>query len=166
MVVARRIICYDDTRMTAIYEQSGLRFMYPENWVLDNRDDMGRPWSVSVHSPTGAFWSLTVLDGPDDLKQLASQTLQAIQEEYQESSFESITADDEVAGHTMTGHDINFFYLDFLVSAKLRAFRIGHHNCTVLCQAEDRDFGNLQQIFEAITYSLIVPQGSPASDGL
>ena len=157
LVAARRIVCYDGVCMTATYEQSGLRFMYPENWALDNRDDMGRPWSVSVHSPSGAFWSLTVLDGQADLTLLEKETLQAVEEEYQESFFESIAASEEVAGKAMTGHDINFFYLDFLVCAKLRAFRLGHHNCVVLCQGEDRDFEALQQVFEAITYSLIKP---------
>ena len=140
--------------MTAVYEHSGMRFLYPENWVLDNRDDTGRPWSVSVHSPTGAFWSLTVYDGPADLTQLESESLQAVQEEYPESFFESSEATEEIAGHTITGHDINFVYLDFLVSAKLRVFHFGQRRCVVLYQAEDRDFESLQRVFEAITYSL------------
>ena len=143
--------------MTAIYQQSGLRFLYPENWELDNRDDEGQPWSVSVHSPTGAFWSLTVYTAPPNLDRLAEETLSAIEEEYTESFFESSPAEENIAGHAARGYDLSWFYLDFLIAARLRVFRISQHACVVLYQAEDRDFAELQRVFEAITFSLLSP---------
>ena len=158
LVVARIIVWYYEPTMTAIYEQSGIRFLYPENWALDNRDDTGRPWSVSVHSPSGAFWSLTVYDDPAELAQIERESLEAVREEYSESIFETVAASEKLAGHELAGQDINFFYLDFLISARLRVFRIGDQSCVVLYQAEDRDFETLQRVFEAITLSLFSPE--------
>ncbi|MBI81705.1 MAG: hypothetical protein CMJ81_00780 [Planctomycetaceae bacterium] len=140
--------------MTAVYEQADVRFLYPENWALDNREESGSPWAVSVHSPSGAFWSLTVHDGNLGLDELGTETLQAVEREYQESFFESIKAEDEIAGCSAVGYDINFFYFDLLVTAKLRVFRMGRFNCIVLYQAEDRDFEELNRVFQAITLSL------------
>lgn len=140
--------------MTATYEQFGIRFLYPENWELDNRDDTGQPWSVSVHSPTGAFWSITVHDQDTELTELLDQTLQTIEQEYEQSFFESFQAKEEIAGHMTPGYDINFFYLDFLICAKLRVFQLGQHDCVVLYQGENRDFDELQRVFDAITFSL------------
>ena len=143
--------------MTAAYHQSGFRFLYPENWTLDNREDTGQPWSVSVHSPTGAFWSLTVYDGSRDLDKLGEEMLAALKTDYDESFFESQAVQQDIVGHASRGFDIAFFYLDFLVSTKLRIFRIGQHACLVLYQAEDRNFRQLERVFEAITHSLVSP---------
>jgi hypothetical protein len=140
--------------MTAVYQQADVRFLYPENWSLDNREESSSPWSVSVHSPSEAFWSLTVHDGIQGLEELATETLQAVEQEYQESFFESIKAEEEIAGCSAVGYDLNFFYFDFLVTAKLRVFRMGRFNCIVLYQAEDRDFEELHRVFQAITLSL------------
>ena len=143
--------------MTAKYEQMGIRFLYPENWELDNRGESNRPWSVSVHSPGGAFWSISVLEPSDDLEEMGDATLKAVEEEFQESFFESERASEQIGGQVATGHDIHFYYLDFLIAAKLRMFRIGTHGCVMLCQAEDRDFDQLEQVFRAITESLFRP---------
>ena len=140
--------------MTAVYQQADVRFLYPENWALDNREESGSPWSVSVHSPNGAFWSLTVHDGMLDLEKLGTETLQAVEREYQESFFESIKAKEEIADCSAVGYNINFFYIDFLVTAKLRVFRMERCNCIVLYQAEDREFNELNRVFQAITFSL------------
>jgi len=148
---------YDRQTMTAAYDQSGLRFLYPENWALDNREDTGQPWSVSVHSPTGAFWSLTVYDGSRDLDKLGEEMLAVLKTDYAESFFESEAVQQDIAGHAATGFDMDFFYLDFQVSARLRIFRLGQHVCLVLYQAEERDFAELERVFEAITHSLVSP---------
>ena len=140
--------------MTAVFEQSGIRFLYPENWELDNRDDTGSPWSVSVHSPSGAFWSITVYDGAANLHELCDATLQAVEEDYQQSSFEYTGTQEQIAGQTTTGYDIRFFFLDFLISAQIHTFHLAGQCCVVLYQGEDRDFEQLEQVFQAITYSL------------
>lgn len=144
--------------MTAVYEQSDVRFMYPENWELDNREDSSRPWSVSVHSPGGAFWSITVYDEQTDLEWLRKETLQAVHGEFEESYFESDEVIEEIAGQPSEGYNMHFYYLDFLVAAKLRSFRLRQHSCVILYQAEDREFDQLERVFQAITHSLFRPE--------
>ena len=153
-VPATKKIWYHDGEMTAIYQQAGIQFLYPENWELDNREDSGQPWSVSVHSPSGGFWSLTVHEGETELADLSAESLQAVEQEYQDSFFEAVPTREMIAGHATIGFDINFFYLDFLIFSKLRVFRMGRYNCIVLYQAEDRDFDQLDRVFQAITLSL------------
>ena len=135
--------------MTAVYEKPGVRFLYPENWELDNRDEESWPWSVSVHSPDGAE-SL-----PVDLDKMTDETLDAVREEFSESFFEHDPASEEINGQTAHGYDINFFYLDFLIQSKLRSFPLGPSGCVVLYQAEQRDFDRLERVFQAITARLI-----------
>ena len=146
-----------NTIMTATYEQSGLQFLYPENWTLDNREDSSQPWEVSVHSPTGSFWSLTVYDGFHDLDKLGEKMLTVLKQDYSDILFEYQMAEHEIGGHTSHGYDVDFFYLDFLVSAKLRTFQLEQCACLVLYQAEIRDFDELERVFEAITHSLLSP---------
>lgn len=140
--------------MTANYQQSGVRFMYPENWELDNREDSGLPWTVSVHSPTGAFWSITVHDATTDPKTLGDKALKTVEQECQEIYFESEVVTDQVGGDDSPGYDIYFYCLDFLVAARVRSFWLDQHSCVVLYQAEDQDFEQLEQVFRAITESL------------
>ena len=141
--------------MTAVYEKPGVRFLYPENWELDNRDEESWPWSVSVHSPEGAFWAITVAESlPFDLDEMTDETLDAVREEFSNSFFEHDPASEEINGQTAHGYDINFFYLDFLIQTKLRSFSLGPSGCVVLYQAEQRDFDRLERVFQAITASL------------
>ena len=155
--MTRKILCYHAGHMTAAYAHAGLRFLYPENWVLDNRDDEGSPWSVSVHSPNGAFWALTVYDSSHSLDQLRKEMLAALEQDYSDSFFESNVLELEVAGQRAEGYDITFFYLDFLIHAKLLTLQLGRHACVVLYQGEQKDFETLGTVFEAITYSLVSP---------
>ena len=140
--------------MPALYEQDEIRFLYPENWELDNRKDESTPWSVSVHSPSGAFWSIVVHDKGSSLSDLAVASLDALRQEYPESFFESESVHDQFGGQGVVGHDAQFFYLDFLISAKIRAMDVEDHPCIVLFQSELCDFEKLELVFRAITESL------------
>ena len=140
--------------MTALYEQDEIRFLYPENWELDNREDESTPWSVSVHSPGGAFWSIVVHDQGTNLSDLADASLDALRQEYPESFFESESVHDRYGGQGVEGYDAEFFYLDFLISAKIRAMDVGNRPCIVLFQSESSDFEKLELVFRAITESL------------
>ena len=37
--------------MPAVYEKMGIRFMYPDNWTLDEEEALHGNQSVSVYSP-------------------------------------------------------------------------------------------------------------------
>ena len=139
--------------MPAVYEKMGIRFLYPENWTLDESAALEGERSVSVHSPGGGFWSLSLHEPETDPRELASAALEALEAEYQDSESEPI--DQQLAGQTIEGYDVNFFYLDFTNTAWIRTFRAPNASCLVLCQAEDRELAALGPVFNAITTSVL-----------
>ncbi len=139
--------------MPSTYDKMGIRFLYPDNWKLDEGEALEGNRSVSVYSPGGAFWSITLHQPSADPQQLAATALEALQAEYRDSEYEPVC--EEIAGQPTSGYDFNFFYLDFTNTALVRAFRTGDATCLVLCQAEDREYEQFEPIFRAITTSLL-----------
>src|SRR5690349_11181738 len=70
--------------MPSVYDKMGVRFLFPDNWTLDESDVLDGNSTVSVYSPGGAFWSIILhppeLD-PDDLVEAA---VDAMRQEYDE----------------------------------------------------------------------------------
>jgi hypothetical protein len=131
----------------------GVRFLYPDNWVLDEEDTPGGNPSVTVQSPGGAFWSLAIHSPTTDPDELAQAALKALKAEYQDSESEAVT--ERIGDRSIDGYDFHFFYLDFVNTAIVRGFRTPNASCLVLCQAEDREFDELGVVFRAITTSLL-----------
>ncbi len=141
--------------MPKIYERLGLQFQYPDNWILDEEEALAGNHSVTVYSPTGAFWSVVVHPADADPLGLAAAAVRALKEEYPD--LETVAVEEEVAGLRTTGFDMNFSYLDLTSTATVR---VGHHlgkTIAVVCQAEDRDYEQLSNVFRAITHSLLRP---------
>lgn len=138
--------------MTAVYDQVGVQFLYPENWELADEPSDDLPRVISVTSPTGGFWALHVYDSSAEPGELAGEVLQSMGQEY--DSLESEPATEQIGPVEATGFDMEFYCLDFVTSARVRAFRRGPRTCVVLSQAETRDFDKLADVFRAITLSL------------
>ena len=139
--------------MVAKYDTSDLRFVYPDNWTLDDEPGTALPRSVSVNSPGGAFWSITMYQPSAEPVGLVNEALTTMRREY--PGLESQAIAEQIAGTATTGHDLEFYCLDLLVAATLRAFSIGPAVCLIQCQAEDRAFEQLGPVFQAITESLL-----------
>jgi hypothetical protein len=139
--------------MPGTFENLGIRFLYPDNWTLDEEDSLDGNKSVSVQSPGGAFWSIVLHPRDVDPHLLAKAALDALQAEYPDSEAEPVS--EQIGGRAIDGYDVSFFYLDFTNSALIRSFRTASASCLVLCQAEDREFNQLSSVFRAITTSLL-----------
>jgi hypothetical protein len=139
--------------MTAVLEKFGLRVPYPENWVVEDCPDPLWPESVSIQTPEGAFWSLSIHPLTSDLKQLASTVLETMLGEYQD--VEVLSVDETAAGTHLLGFNLTFYCLDLLVQAQLRAFSAAGRSYIVLCQGEDREFDRQAQVFAAMTLSVV-----------
>ena len=142
--------------MPGVYDKMGIRFLYPDNWTLDQKDAVGGSLSVTVEAPGGAFWSVAVHSLAADPAELANTALEALQTEY--PAAESEPASEQILDQTATGYDVSFFYLDFVNTATIRTLRTPTATCLVLCQAEDREFDALSPVFRAITTSLLSPK--------
>jgi len=137
--------------MPAVYEKMGIRFFYPDNWTLDE-DDAAEGNSVSVYSPEGSFWSV-VLDELGEPGEMALTAMRAIKQEYEQVEAEPVS--ETIAGQAVSGYDLNFYCLDLTNTALVRGFRTKRGGCVVVCQAEDRDFTQVEPVFRAITTSLL-----------
>jgi hypothetical protein len=138
--------------MPARYAKLGIRFQYPENWTLDESDAIKGDDSVSVYSPDGAFWSIIKHPLSSSPEELVEAALAAMRQEYDELDAEPV---EETCGRqALVGFDINFYCLDLTNTALIRAFRTAQGAYLVLCQADDREFQEVEAVFRAITRSL------------
>lgn len=139
--------------MPAEFRKLGITFQYPENWSLDEEDALAGRRSVTVFSPGGGFWSVSVHPRSTDPQKLARAAVNAMQEEYKEVETEEIQ--ETVAGRPAVGYDLNFYYLDLTNTAKVRCLQTDQATYSIFCQAEDREFDRIQVVFGAITKSLL-----------
>jgi hypothetical protein len=144
--------------MSAVYENFGLSFMYPENWQLS--DESGEveagAKSVSVNSPGGGFWTLNVYEPAVDPQDMADQFRATMEAEYE--GLEAQPASEKVGSVALTGYDMDFYCLDFVVTAQVRSARVGKRTYVLSCQAEVREFEKISPVFQAMTYSLLQPK--------
>lgn len=142
--------------MPGTYDKMGIRFLYPDNWILDEDEAVQGNSSVTVQSPGGAFWSITLHPENTDPAKLASTALAALKTEYGESEAEP--AVDQIGAQEIRGYDLHFFYLDFVNTAWIRAFRMPGATALMLCQSEDRELEVVGPVFNAMTTSLLTPK--------
>ncbi len=139
--------------MPAEFKKLGISFQYPENWALDEDDALAGRRSVTVYSPGGAFWSVSVHPRSTQPFKMAKAAVDAMKEEYDE--LEAEEAQEIIAGREMVGYDLSFYYLDLINAASVRCLRTDRATYTVFCQAEDREFDQLRPVFLAMTTSLL-----------
>lgn len=139
--------------MPAVFEKLGISFQYPENWKLDEEELRAGQCSVTVYSPQGGFWSVSLHPETADPARMAKAAVDAMRQEYE--GLESAPASETVAGQELVGYDLNFFYLDLTNSATVRSLHVGQTTYTIFCQAEDREFDEIHRVFEAMTASLV-----------
>jgi hypothetical protein len=138
--------------MPRIFDELGVRFVYPDNWALERQDsEIARV--ITVSSPGGPFWCLSVLPPDADLAEAAQAMLDGLQAEYDDLDAEAVI--DDVIDRELLGYDVNFFCLDLTSTAEIRSFQTSRATYTVLWQAEDRDLEEIVPVFGAITTSLV-----------
>jgi len=142
--------------MPAVFDKMGIRFLYPDNWTLDEEEALEGNQSVTVRSPGGAFWSIVLHPMHVDPAKLATAALTALKSEYEGA--EASPAAEQIGDQSIRGYDLNFFYLDLTNTALIRGFRTAEASCLVLCQAEDREYEQIAPVFRAITTSLLAPK--------
>jgi hypothetical protein len=120
---------------------------------VDEEDATPGHRSVTVYSPGGGFWSIAMHNGSTDPSKLANAALEAMKQEYQGLEVEEVQ--ETLVGRNMIGFDMYFFLFDFTNTAQIRSVRCNQTTYTVLCQAEDREFEQNQQVFQAMTISLL-----------
>lgn len=139
--------------MPAQFQKLGIRFTYPENWKLDESEALEGERAVTVYSPGGSFWSISLHDPETKLGTLVKSAVKALRDTYPDLDFEE--AVETVAGHQLFGADVNFICLDMTNSALIRVYSTPQHNGLILSQADDREFAVIEPVFRAMTHSLL-----------
>ena len=139
--------------MVAVYDREGIRFAYPENWVVSDEAMEAPVRVVMLQSPGTAFWTLAV--HPDDKgpRTVAAEALRMLRDEYDDVEYESMEETWESV--EVVGYDIHFFYIEMLVACRLRAFRSAGRTWLVWWQAEDREFESIEEVFRAMSTSVL-----------
>ena len=140
-------------QMSATYEKLGVQFMYPENWEIMDEDPHAEPRSVAAHNETGAFWSVTIYKSDVEADDVAAAALAALREEYEELESQSVSED--LGPLPSSGYDAQFYVQQLVAAARIRTFTIGDETVLLLCQAEDREFERLSDVFQAMTLSFL-----------
>lgn len=141
--------------MPGTYEKFGISLLYPENWQITEDQANRSPYEVSLQSPSGGLWMLTVYTAGRRPADLLDEALRSMQSEYEEVEFDPI--EEELEGTNVQGYEMNFCYLDFVVTAKAHSFSDEQRTYLVHTQAESREFESLEPVFRAMMLSLLRP---------
>jgi len=139
--------------MPTEFNKLGISFLFPDNWTLDEEDALAGRKSVTVYSPGGAFWSISVHPRSADPARLAKAAVEAMKEEYED--LESGLSQETIAGCELLGYDLNFYCLDLTNTASVRCFRTDRATYSIFFQAEDREFEAVRAVFLAMTTSFL-----------
>jgi len=139
--------------MPAIFEESGLRFQYPETWEM-TREDNPNGWTVALQSPETAFILITYDGDMPEPELMAETALEAMTNEY--AGLEAEEKADIVASLAAVGHDMRFFAFDLTNSCWTRSFYCGGGTVLVLWQANDLELERLEPTIAAIVKSMEV----------
>ena len=138
--------------MPAQFDKLGIRFMYPENWRLDESEAMSGEETVTVYSPAGSFWMVRLLPTDVTPRTSVDQTVEAMRELYQEFDTDPFTQ--TIDGFEVVGCEMNFYCLDLTNTAVVKSFRTARATIVVLYQADDRELAGIEPVFKAMTKSL------------
>ncbi len=139
--------------MVAKFERAGICFQYPDNWTLSDEEGTSPSRCVTLQSPESGFWMLQVFDEANKSDEMASETLRSVRQEYQDVEVTELRQ--EIASIQTIGYGLQFYCLDFVVSARVLSFSIQDRTCVAFCQAEDREFDKVWPVFLAIMTSLL-----------
>jgi hypothetical protein len=139
--------------MTAVYEDHGIRFQYPQNWDLEVSDDGPDRTTVALQAPGGlAFALVTIDDSCPPADELADEALEAMRAEY--PALDAVPATETIAGHQAIGHDIDFISLDMTNSCAIRCYRTPRRTVLIFGQWSDLDEENSEALIRAVRSSL------------
>ena len=139
--------------MPVQHEMLGIAFQYPDNWTLEEQNNLPENVMATVSSPTGGFWAVGVYPSATEAADVAQSVVKSMQEEYE--GLEAAEHHSTMGGHPVSGFDMDFIYLDMVNEAQVRAFTHGGNTLMIYCQAESRELATVGPVFHAMTASLV-----------
>jgi hypothetical protein len=140
--------------MAANFDNLGLQFLYPENWVITEQSQ-GEMYSASVtlQSTGSACWTVHRYPSSCPQQQLVEELVAAMQKEYPQAEEEPYVQSPR--GEQIRGVRLYFYCLDMLVSWTLLPITVEGQVFLFECQAEDKEFEELEEVFMALSISVL-----------
>ncbi|MEM9646494.1 MAG: hypothetical protein AAF989_15995, partial [Planctomycetota bacterium] len=125
--------------MPATFDDFGLRFMYPDNWVVADQDEPSGCDGVTIETPGGGFISIEAADPDLSEDEIFAQVRETLLEEYEQVEFDEL--EEELGDDTRHRIiEMQFYYLDLLITSRALLVETDSRRMLVQLQAEDRDF--------------------------
>src|SRR5687768_11397222 len=124
--------------MPSTFDDFGIRFLYPDNWLLQSRESDDDSDTVTLEMPNGGFFSVTKHHGCPPIDDVLESIASAMRSEYPEVEMEILDAAD--SDDESEAIEFRFYYLDLLIVARITAMVLGGNTIVVQVQAENRDF--------------------------
>ena len=94
--------------MPSTYQQNGIELLYPDNWKVVDEDPQSDPPSVTFQSPGTGYWNITVYPDSQNPDSLTTETITAMQEEYDSIEVEPIEC--SFGKQLASGFQMQFYY--------------------------------------------------------
>lgn len=140
----------------AVFDEHGVRFEYPDDWELSHEhhdDDL----SVTVESAGTAFWMLSVLQGRPAAEDVISAAVESFKAEYE--SMDVYESTESICMLPTVATDVDFYELEMVNRASLRACETDDTTLFVLCQMSDTEREEVGPRLKAISDSLTWDSG-------
>ena len=137
--------------MDRVFEGHGIRFEYPDDWILHEQSSP-EEITLTVHSPDTSFWSLTLIFDRPDPRRVIDAILETFREEYTE--IDVYPSDVRLGDQPTESCELDFVCHDLIGSAFLRAAVAPEFTLLVLYQGADLELDNTQPLLEKINNSL------------
>ncbi len=115
--------------MVATYNRFGVRFLYPDNWKVQEEKPQPQTHCVTLQSPGSGFWMLQLLQTSESPERVAAEVLRSFKQDYDE--LEVSRVDEDIQGTPSVGYDLHFYCLDFIVSSNVRSFSLFDRVCAL-----------------------------------
>ena len=140
------------------YNDLGVRFIYPTNWIVQTETWDKGTYGISVDSPEGSFWSIAIFPPEVDLDEAAKSILSGLHAEY--DAVETTPIKRFVADCPLEGYEVNFFYLDLSSTAQALKIDDGERGYVVFWQTCDRlaitgETLSRVDVFDVMTHTLV-----------
>ena len=101
------------------YDDLGVRFIYPKNWFVRTETWDKGTYSITVDTPEGSFWTLSIMPKGVDLDKAAQDIVRTMNAEYDDMEEREIKR--YVADYVLTRYELTF-YLDLTSTATALKF--------------------------------------------
>jgi hypothetical protein len=136
--------------MQTLYQTDGLKFEYPPDWELTT-EPLEDGLSIMVSGTGTTFCSFMLMPDRPAVATVLKNALGAFRESYDEIDSEAVEC--RIADRPARGYDVDFYCLELLNSAWLRAFRTGRYTVFIMFQS-GFDEPEARSIFDSICASM------------